>query len=197
MFPLGILSRRVSSFIQGVFTTNLTSVHAVISESGRLFTSVYNGSTMRAIVDRTKTTGKWFYAVELVSFTNNTYVYTVGIATEASPLTATSSLGGPNTKQHGYGKFLGSKKWVGGTSSAFGTLSVAGGIVGISYDASTGEIRGYRYISGAWVDDGVITTVSANSPCTPMVWATGASSLQTSLRLRSDLGSPAGFGLWA
>jgi len=194
---LGIL-KKISTFIQGVWVSSSDPANATISESGRLFTSITSGSSMPAYVNRAKTTGKWFFAVELVSFSNNTFVYAVGVDTQATPNTsARGSAGQPNTTEYCYGKFLGSKKWVAGTPTAYGTLCVVGGdFVGISYDASTGEVRGYRWISGAWTDDGVITTLTAGTSCKPYVQCTGGAT-QSSVRLTSNKAAPSGFTMWA
>lgn len=186
-----------NSFVQGLWVSSSDPVNATIGESGRLFTSITNGLSMPAYVARAKTSGKWFFAVELVSFCNNTFVYAVGVDTATTPLTTARSSGGqPNTTEYCYGKFLGAKKWVAGTPTAYGTLSVAGDFVGISYDAGTGEVRGYRWISGAWTDDGVITTLTAGTSCKPYVQCTGGAT-QSSVRLTSNKAAPSGFTLWA
>lgn len=187
-----------NSFVQENWVSNSAPSYATISEGGRLFTTISSGWGCPAYVNKPKSTGKWFFAVELVSLPNLVFVYAVGVSTLAVPSSFPRSLQGqPLANEYCYGKYLGSKKWINGVSSTYGTLVAAGGIVGISYDAGTGDIRGYRYVSGAWVDDGLITTLTANTQCYPFTDCNSSSVTPTSMRLRSDLGSPSGFTLWA
>jgi hypothetical protein len=186
-----------NSFVQGNWVSTSAPAYATISEGGRLFTTISAGWGCPAYVNKPKSTGKWFFAVELVSFCNLSFVYAVGVSSTTVLVSSPRpSQGQPTVKEYCYGKSAGSKKWINGVPSAYGTLVTAGGIVGISYDAGNGEVRGYRYVSGAWIDDGLITTLTANTQCYPCTDCNGGTVTQTSMRLRSDLGSPSGFILW-
>ena len=193
MIPLGVLCQ--NSFDPGQFES---PYGANLSNGNRTYTAtVYGGGGwVRIRVDRPKTTGKWFFAVELVNIALDSGTnFAVGTSAAAMKSSGGTYIPGAPCELKATYPGVG-KKWIDNTISNFGAALTTGMIVGIGYDADTGDVTCYLY-SGAWVLDGVIATITPGSLRRPIVDANaqlaGWSSVFT---LRSDLGTPAGFELW-
>ena len=190
MIPVGVLCQ--NSFDPGQFES---PYGANLSNSNRTYTAAGAGWA-RIRVDRPKSAGKWFFAVELV----NIALYggtNFAIGTSAAALVSGSGAYISGAPCELKATFIGAgKKWINSTISNFGAALTTGMIVGIGYDADTGDVMCYLY-SGAWVMDGIITTITPGSLRRPIVDANLQITGPSVFTLRSDLGTPAGFELWA
>jgi hypothetical protein len=191
MIPVGVLCQ--DSFAPGQFEspggTNL-------SNGNRTYTA-YGAGWARIRVDRPKSAGKWFFAVELVNIalyggTN----FAIGTSAAALERGTGAYISGAPCELKATFSGVG-KKWIDNTISNFGAAIVTGNIIGIGYDADTGSVKCYLYSGGAWVLDGVITTITPGSLRRPIIDANTKISGPSVFTLRSDLGTPAGFELWA
>lgn len=191
MFALGVINQLNAdnpAEFESPFGANL-------SNGNRTYTA-YGAGWVRVRVDRPKSAGKWFFAVELTNIA--AYGGTnFAIGTSAAALAYGSGAYLPGAPCELKATFGGvGKKWIDNTISNFGTEIVTGNIIGIGYDADTGDVTCWRY-SGGWVFEGTITTITPGSLRRPIVDANCQNTGPSVFTLRSDLGTPAGFGLWA
>lgn len=181
----------------GVWESACIPTSAHTDEGGRRFICDVAGFSEVAYINRPKSTGKWFWAFELAPYQSaSTFHYAGGLVKTSNINTnPRASVGVPNANEVCYGSFLGPKKWVFGVQSVYGTAGVNGDVLGISYDANTGDVRGYNWNGSSWIDQGLLTTVTANTSMCPVWMAPGAGSFPGS-RIRSDILPPTGFIIW-
>lgn len=188
---LPIIDPFVPGEIESPFGANL-------SNGNRTYTATVSGASwVRIRVDRPKTTGKWFFAVELtnIALTGGT---NFAIGTSSAALTSGTGSYIPGAPCELKATFGGvGKKWIDNTISNFGAAIVTGNIIGIGYDADTGDVTCWRYSGGTWVSEGSITTITPGSTRRPIIDANCQITGPSVFTLRSDLSVPAGFELWA
>ena len=173
---------------------------AISGENGRLFNAGGGSGYERAYIDRPKSAGKWFFGFEVISTSlGNGESMGVGIADNGATAGYSASINYP-ANASAYIRYLSAayKRPAGGAVSAYTGASVftAGVLAGISYDADTGVMRGYNYVSGAWIDRGIIKTYAAHSSMVPMAVCGKNPTSNNRIRLRPDIAPPAGFASW-
>lgn len=189
--PLGALT----SFIPGQFES---PTGANLSNGNRTYTAAtYGPGWVRIRVDRPKTAGKWFFAIHVTNIgaTSGTN-FAIGTSSAAMTSGAGSYISGSPCELKATYPTLG-KKWVDNSFSNFGAKITAGDIIGIAYDADIGDVSCYFYSGGVWVLDGVIATITPGSTRRPIIDANLQSTSPSVFTIRSDLGAPSGYQLWA
>lgn len=192
--------------------SNAAPDYATISESGALFVghgtnTVYWSS---ACISPAKTSGKWFFSVEMVNpyvspYYYDSYEFGFGLVDDSVATTHGSGSITAGTYPSSailYAHNSGIPKKL--VSNAYSNITPAPSIgnysepIGISYDVDTGSIRCWVYTGGIWVDQGSLATVAANTAKKPFAMMTGQGSYPNAgkLRLRFDISAPSGFSNW-
>lgn len=189
MFPLGVINQ---SSVASV--AEFQSPVGNLSNSNQTFTATGAGWA-RLRVDRPKSGGKWFFAVELVTIAAGSTGFAIG--TSAAAMGSGSGVYIPGAPCELRATSFGvGKKWIDNTISNYGAGLSTGDIVGIGYDADTGDVTGYLYSGGSWSSEGVIATIAAGSVRRPIIDANLAYTGPSVFTLRPDLAPPAGYGNW-
>lgn len=190
MFPLGVINQSA-----GTSVAEFQSTVGNLSNGNQTFTAT-GGGWARVRVDRPKSSGKWFFAVEIAHIA----IYggtNFAIGTSGAAMASGSGAyipGAPCELRATYPSV--GKKWIDNAISNYGVALSTGDIVGIGYDADSGEVTGYLYSGGIWVSEGVIATIAAGSVRRPIIDANTQISGPSVFTLRHDLAPPAGYGNW-
>lgn len=178
------------------FSSVTDGVSTDITESGKLWTvktTAINATWHKAEVDSAKTTGKWYYEVEVIwTMLVDAREPAIGIAPEGTSTQSTQS-GSNNAGSGGRIQYFASgEKREGGTYAAYGATFQDGDIIGIAFDGDARTITAYK--NG--VSQGVMYSGIAAGPFVPHFCryhaVTGGG-----FRLKSSLlYLPSGYNVW-